>query len=360
MITVPTLSEIYSAMRADAQDLMEADAPIPRLSVLNVLIVVMAGAVKLLYGHLYNTGMWSLPDRARGSFLTRLLSIYQVTISQGTASQGAVVFSGNEGSVIPTGTILAQVDGTTYETVANGLITAEGISEEVIIQSVDTGNQTNYTGSELTLTSPPTGITGTAELVIDCTGGSNADTEEDSRTKLLQRLRTPLTAGLTSDYERICLAVTGVGRVWVRGGDWWTGPNTVAVTLATRENEPVSAQTLTDVQSTMYDDANVQPGITVGVYNLTVDPVTVHVGIVPDTTVLRQNVEITLKTLFRDGISPRETLKISDIRSAIKSAGVDDYDIEKLVIGGIDYDPVNIEASPSGNKKFSYGGATFV
>jgi len=360
MITIPTLGEIYANMRADAQSMMDSDSPIPQLSLLNVLIVVFAGAMKLAYGHLYNVASWMLPDQAQGRFLDRLLSIYNIPVSTGSSAEGAITCTGVTGAVIPTGTTLVRIDGTSYTTLIDGTIQDNGRSELITVQATDTGPNGNYNGSELTFQSAITGVTSVAELTTKCTGGSDADTEVDSRNKLLERLRTPNTIGISTDYQRMALSVDGVGRVWSQGGDMWTGPNTVAVTVATSDNTPVSASALGNVLSKMQQDSNRQPGIVVGVYNLVEEPVDIKLSIFPRTTSFESNVETSLTAFFRDGINPGELLKIADIRNAITAGGVSNYIILDLTIDGVEYDPQDIEASATAFKKFSMGVITYV
>ena len=360
VITIPTLSEIYASMRADAQSLMESESPIPPLSLLNVLIAVFAGAMKLAYGHLYNVATWMLPDQAQGRFLSRLLEIYNIPISTGSSAEGSIVCTGTAGATIPTGATLLRVDGGSYITLVDGVIGSSGSSEPIPIQSTETGPNGNYNGTELTFQSAITNVNGTARVYSSCVGGSDADTEVDSRNKLLARIRTPNTIGVTSDYQRIALSVDGVGRVWSQGGDFWTGPNTVAVTVATSDNTPVSASALSNVQSKMVQKSNLQPGIVVGVYNLVEEPVEIRVEITPDTTGYRDNVDTAVAAFFRDGINPGEMLKIADIRSAITMSGVDNYHITGLVIDGVTYEPQDIQASTTAFKKFSDAGVVYV
>lgn len=360
MITIPTLSEIYASMRADAQSLMESDTAIPQLSLLNVLLVVFSGAMKLAYGHLYNVAAWMLPDQAQGRFLSRLLAIYDIPIATGSSAEGAITCSGTEGVTIPVGTTLLRIDAGAYITLVEGVIGESGYSGSIPIQSTTTGPSGNYSGSELTFQSALTGIDSSAELSTNCVGGSDADTEVDSRNKLLARIRTTNTIGVSADYQRIALSVDGVGRVWTQGGDFWTGPNTVAITVATSDNTPVVASALSNVISKMEMDSNKQPGVVVGVYNLVEEPAIIKVRLIPDTEGFRSNAETAITAFFKDGISPGETLKISDIRSAITMSGVSNYMITGIIVDGVTHEPEDIEASTTAFKKFSDGGLQYV
>ena len=361
MITIPTTSEIFANMRADAQALMESDSPIPQLSLLNVLMVVFAGAMKLAYGHLSNVATWMLPDKAQGRFLDRLLQIYEIPVATGSAAEGAITCTGTAGTVIPAGSTLIIKSTSSYVTLVEGVIGLTGSSDLIPIQSTDTGPLGNYNGSELTFQSPITDVVSTAELTTKCTGGSDADTEVDSRNKLLARLRTPNTVGVSTDYQRIALSVDGVGRVWSQGGDEWTGPNTVAITVATSDNTPVSLTAMENVLSKVGLDSNKQPGIIVGVYNLHEEPVDLQIHLVPETEGFKANVETSLTAFFRDGIKPGGTLLISDIDNAIKMSGVPDHRIFRLTVDGVESDGYdNIEASATAFKKFSLGVITYV
>lgn len=359
MIQLPTLQEWYSTMRADAKTLMEADDQIPTLSLLNVFLVVFAGAIKLLGDHLNNVANWVLPDRAQGEYLERYLTIYGIGISSGTAAEGTIICSGTATTVIPVGTRLQTVDGILYSTLNQGTIGSNGFSGEIQCRCERLGIIGNYNGSGLTFLSPIPGVDSTVTVSIPFVGGTEADNEIRSRQKLLNAIRNPNTLGLISDYERIALEQDGVGRVWVQRADYWTGPHTVLLTLATSENAPVGSTIVSNVQSVFNDDEYQQPGIIVKAADLEIEEIFLKVNIVPDTSGFRENVTTSLTAFFRDTIDPNETVLISALRSAVAASGVDDYTITELTPAtGGDTSPRNY--TPALGKKASFGGVTFV
>lgn len=362
MIQVPTIQELYARARADAQTLMESGAPIPTLSMLNVMIVVFVGLLRGIYGHLYNLSLWLIPDKAQGRFLDRFVSLYGIVPSTGSPAAGTVVFQGEPGvygTVIPNATELKTVDGAKYYTLEESLITATGFSPEVQVRSRLTGTTTNYTGVSLVLDKPITGIKNTATIVDSIIGGSNADDENTLREKLTRTIRNPSTLGLNSDYTRIALSVVGVGRVWVSGGDFYSGPNTVSIVVATKENAPVSVLVLNEVQALLNNDQYEQVGMSAYVENLVVEPVNLTIKLIPNNVDTRGRCNTTLTALFTDGVAPSETLKISDIRSAISSAVPDDYVLQSVVIATVNQDITqNILGIPG--KKYSLGTVTYV
>jgi len=102
-------------------------------------------------------------------------------------------------------------------TPATGTITAAYTGASVEVQSVNTGLDTNVTGgSTLTATSAISGLDSTAYVQyggID--GGTDIETYDDFRTRLLQRIQNPVTPFNETNIILQARQVAGVTRVWV-------------------------------------------------------------------------------------------------------------------------------------------------
>jgi len=351
MIRVPSISEIYTNMRADAQVLFGTGSSIPTFSILNIVLVSFAGAMKLLYTALSVLEINILPDKATGELLQRQLDSRGIPVSAGKQAEGTLIFTGTPASVIPDGTEATTPSGYTYNTVGESVIESNGQSKEVPIQASTLGSEGNYIGQSLTLPTPPAGVDSVVYIKESPLGGQGPDTEEDSRRKIKLYDTTPLTLGLEDNYATIASSVDGVGRVWVQRAGYWTGPNTVVVTLATKDMLPVAPSTLTEVRNLFNSDPESnQFGTSIAVRNISTKELDIWVGMKPNTTDYQAAVEQAMQYYFSNTVQPSYQVLLSELFAAMDAAGVRDYIITRLDYGGdtvYDYTSSSISDRPT-------------
>jgi uncharacterized phage protein gp47/JayE len=162
------------------------------------------------------------------------------------------------------------------------------------------------------------------------TDGTDEETTEDFRARVLLRLQEPPQGGADQDYEAWALAVAGVTRVWVYEHE--DGLGTVTVRFVRDNEDPIipSAGEVTTVQDALDDERPVTHDVTAAAP--TADPIDfTFTALDPDTTAIRDAIEAELVDLFAREAEPgdgagRGEILLSWIRTAIGVAvGDGDY-----------------------------------
>lgn len=226
-----------------------------------------------------------------------------LTMLPATAASGLVAVVADADLSIADGALLTRSDGVIYRIAGASSLAAAG---QISIQAtaVDPGASANCRpGQALT---PTSGVTGTAAptasfMAATLGGGSDAETTEAFRARILFRKRNPPAAGAPADYVRWASTVPGVAGV---GGVFvepiWGGPGTVRVMILGdgSSGSAVPAPTVVDmVRSAFPLQAPAKAGVTV--IAPTAIPVDVTVeGLSPDTTEVREAILAELRDLF--------------------------------------------------------------
>lgn len=295
----------------------------------DVMATVFAGAVHMLHGHLVWISQQLFADTAEDLYLVRIASIYGITKTAATFATGNIDATGTNTTIIPTGTVWVRDDGATYTSTADATITLGTASVPVIAD--DAGNDGNLdSGETLSLESPIAGVD--ADATVDSngiSGGTDQETTEELRARLLQRLRTPPTGGSDQDYIAWALSIAGVTRAWVFRHE--NGLGTVTVRFVRDNDVPIfpDAGEVTTVQD--YIDTQRPTTAEVTVEAPTQLDVDFDIQLDPDTVALRAEVEASLEELLQregepgDGLG-RGTILLSQVRTAIGVAiGDGDY-----------------------------------
>lgn len=341
----PTLRELITQMTTDAE--REAGAKQLRQSNLRVLPKVFAYACHGLYGFITWILKQLFPDTAEKQFLERQASIQGIYRRAASKATGTLTVSYTEGATLPVGTIFMADDQTRYETTAE----PEVGSYTVPVQCLEVGTIGNReAGQTYTLVSPVVGVD--AEAVgSEMAGGAEAESDESLRKRLLFRLQNPPRGGAKEDYIAWAEEVPGVTRAWCFPKE--QGIGTVVVRFATDGMTEDGIPTSGMVQIVSDYIAEVAP-VTATPY--VVAPVAKSVNfrikdLIPDSEIVRAQVEAELKSLFIKEAHPGEALKLTHIQQAISSAaGEDDYELleptadvpadstQLLVVGEVTYE----------------------
>lgn len=328
----PTLSELETRIRSDLAARVTGSVALLRRSVLGVQAKVFAGTAHLLFGFLNFMSKQAFPDTAESEYLLRWAALFGLEKTAATFSQGNYTFTGTNGTTIASDTELQTDDGVEYTTDALGTISG-GTATVAITASTEGAIGNLDAGETLTLVSPISGIDSQGTVAAGgLTGGTDEETDEALRARLLLRLQDPPHGGSAADYEIWALEVSGVTRAWVF--EEWLGAGTVGVFFV-RDNDGSgaaiipSAGEVTTVQ-TYIDDPTRRP-VTADVTVIAPTAVALNLTIEltgDDTTAIRNAVEANLEDmLLRDG-EPGGTILLSRIREAISTAaGETDHDL---------------------------------
>lgn len=342
----PSLRELISQMQADAE--REAGATQLRQSNLRVLPKVFAFAVHGLYAYIDWVVRQLFPDTAEKSFLERQASIQGIYRREATAATGTLTVTRTAGATIPVGTVFLAADGETrYATTEE----PEVDESTVPVQCMTTGTDGNRdAGETFTLVSPLTGVA-TEATGSEMAGGTEAETDDSLRERLLYRLQNPPRGGTATDYVAWAMEVPGVTRAWCFPKELGIGTVTVRFATDGLTDTGVPTEGMVQIVSDyIAENAPVTAATTV------VAPVAKTVNFViedlyPDTPSVRAQIEAELKSLFIREAEPGKALLISHVRQAISSAaGEEDFTLvsptddiaadvdELLVVGTVSYE----------------------
>jgi uncharacterized phage protein gp47/JayE len=308
-------------------------------AVLRILARVFAGAIHLVYGYLVAIVRWVLlPDTAIQPYLDRHGAIWGIARKAAAFATGTCRFNGTDGTNVPSGTKIITNDGVEFETIAGGTITGGYI--DLAIKAVEAGEDGNVASTtEVQLVSPITGVDDLA-LQGDTTGGEDEESDADYRERILARIQEPPQGGAAHDYIAWQKAVEGVRNAWCFPSS--RGAGTVGLYITATGTDPVPSSTLKDDVKDYVDDRR---PVTVVTYMEGLEAgqkkvVDFDIKIDPNTTVIQNQIDLNLVNHFDEVAAPGETMLISQIRDAIFSSGVDNYEITNIDVAG---SPVSID-----------------
>lgn len=355
--TRPTVQTIYGRMKADLEQRLDHTNWLSR-SLLLTMLVVFAGAIYLAYGFLVRLSK-ELFFTTADEFLdwhAQLWGLPRKDATKAYTGPGGYRFTGVDTTVIPEGTAVQTEDGTVFLT--DDEVTITGGVALVSLTAQVKGSQGNVEAETMTLVNPIAGVDSEGTVIIQPGGGTDQETNDELISRLLQRTRNPPGSGNVGDYERWAREVSGVGRAWARGANDWKGVGTVGVIIATSSLDIVDAQTRIEVGD--YIESKRPVGADVDIE----DPVPVACGfdisITPNTSAVQTEIQEELTLLFLTTSEPGGTLKISEIRKAISSTSVVDYEITDIYKDTISQGVGNIETTLLELARFSEEDTTFV
>ena len=286
-----------------------------------------------------------LVTTADGEYLEAHGANYGIYRKTATAASGQVEFAGTAGSIVPIGTLLqltlADDSNLFFTTTETATIDASGKAvAHAICQSVGViGNRDANTVVQLS--SAPFGVDSTAVL-LSMHGGSEKESIENLRDRILDRKRNPPAGGNAHDYYVWAMRVDGVHKAFVY--PLRRGLGTVDIVILGEDGLP-SQETIKKCQQYIDSVRPVTAKNSV-VIAPTPTPVNVSIQIKLDGSVTKTKVEeyviTTIKSYF-DGFAPAQTFIKSQLETLISHVpGVFD---RKVFI------PVeNVNAVVDGNK----------
>lgn len=178
----------------------------------------------------------TIPDRyfidtAAGTDLDRAAYDLQLPRNQAQAAVGTLVFSGSADTIIPAGTV-AYADKVGFQTQMDATIAEDGTCRAPA-HCISTGSTGNVAaGTVDTLRPTISGVSVTNDQTF--TGGTDTETDDHYRARIIQRLQRPITGGNIAHYEQWALEVPGVSDA--KCLDCWAGGGTVKVIVLSDDN----------------------------------------------------------------------------------------------------------------------------
>lgn len=321
----PSLATLIDRIQADLESRIPgADARLRR-NVLNAIAAVHAAAVHNIYAYLDFIAKQPFPDTADQEHLERIASLYGLARLPASFAIGDVTFTGTNGSAIPSGTELQTSSGARYVTTDDGAIA--GGTADVPVTAVDAGSTGNLiAGTAISLLESVLGVNAQAVVAAaGITGGADVESDDQLRTRVIERLQSPPQGGAKHDYVGWAKAAhPSVTRVWVFPQE--LGAGTVVVRIVTDNEASLTAtQPVIDAVQSYIDD--IRPlNATVTVDSPVETAVDFDIAVEPNTAEVQAAVTAELEDLFRRVAAPQGIIPLSQIREAISvAAGETDH-----------------------------------
>jgi uncharacterized phage protein gp47/JayE len=323
----PSLSTVRGLVRDSIRaKLPGSDATVPN-SVLRITSDVQAGLCHLTLQYVDWLALQLLPDTAETEWLDRHGQIWLVNADgtvgrkQPTPSQGSVTVTGTNGVLLPLATELTSANDVNYETTQQ--ITIGVGPTPVTVRAIDYGSQGNQLpGASLSLTNPVAGVDGTT-TVVALDGGTDQETDDELRARILRRIQQPPMGGDATDYEAWALAVPGVTRAWASPNAMGVGTVTVRFLMDDLRADDDGWPQPQDVAAVADYIDKMRPVTVKDCY--VVAPIKQFIDItianlVPDTTEVQAEIEQSLRDMLFTKAAPGQTIFASWVSYAIMSA----------------------------------------
>lgn len=306
----PSLREILTRIAADVESRLTKQQI--RRSNAKVYERVLAGASHEIHAHIDWLQKQLFFDTAETDFLDRWASVFGIYRTPATTAGGTIQLSYAADPVdVPAGTVLQSDAGIQYQTV--GSPTSEGVATVEALLPGAGGNLDE--GDALNFVSPIAGVDSAAEC-LGVSGGTDAETDEELRTRLLERARQTPCGGAAHDYIAWAKEVPGVTRAWVVAG---TGTVQVYFVCDDLPDIIPTAEKIAEVQAKL-DYERPVTAITTALAPAT-QAVNIRISsLTPSTTAVRSAVEKALADLFISEAEPGGLMYLSHIRAAISNA----------------------------------------
>lgn len=315
----PTIAELYEQAAADIEARIPGADARTRRAVLTELAKVWAGGLHGEYGYIDWVARQRLVSTADAEELDRHGAVWGVTRIAATFATGSVTFTGENGAVVPLAASLRRADGQEYATTASGTITSG--SAAVAVSAVLAGKAGNAAAAvPVSLVSPVAGVNSAGSVASGgLTGGTDEETDEDYRVRILARIQDPPHGGSASDYVAWAKEVAGVTDVWVFPLE--SGAATVAIRFMMYGTYGNGIPQPADV-SRVQDYINERRPVTAIpiVAAPTALPVNFTIALTPNTAEVRAAVQAELQDLLQREAKPGGTIFLSRIREAVSSA----------------------------------------
>lgn len=327
--TRPTLVQLVDRIQADFVSRLDLAGAVLRRAMVYVISRVIAGAAHMLHGHLEFLGRQIFPDLSEEEFLLRHAALYGITRTEPTVSRANITFSGTNGTLVPTGTLLTNSAGVEYA-LDSGVTISGGTATGAVTSTMMGAATRLVVGALLTLQSPVAGVNATAPVATILQDGDDTERLEALRIRLLEYLAEPAHGGTVADYIAWAKEIAGVTRVWVE--PMGLGPGTVLVYFARDNDTGGAAPAIPDageiaaVQAKLDAEAPAHATVTVG--TLVDRPVTIDVHLTPFTPEVSSAAEAQIND-YLGTVAPGSTILISALRTAIgNTPGLTDYTLD--------------------------------
>lgn len=301
MFAIPSLrdlsSRVVSAFRAN---LPGVDALLPGNNI-EPTAKVLGGEMWSLFGRLAWVMRQAFVLTAEGTWLDMHASQYGMARRPAVPANGIVTIVSSGSVSIVAGAVFARADGQRLSAISAMTVPIPG-SYDIEVQAVDAEAAGNTpAGAALSVVSGVT-YTGSLSATVGAdgiAGGSDVESDESLRERVLFRLRFTPAGGAPPDYVRWATEVPGVTELYVER--WWDGPGTVRIFPVFGDVRANGIPNAADVEAVRAHIKTVQPaGAGVTVLAPVAHPIDIQiVGLAPSTTEVQSAVLDSLTEMIR-------------------------------------------------------------
>jgi uncharacterized phage protein gp47/JayE len=305
----PSLKQVREMVRDDITTSLSGAAVVGN-TVLRVMADAQAGLARLILKYIDWLATQLMPDTAETEWLDRHGQIWLVNADGSlgrknpTFAGGTVSFTGVQGLLVPEGTVVVSPTGDTYETLEPIQIGTG--PTEVAVKALNPGASGNQPpGTIFTLSVPISGVSSSV-TVVDLRGGTEMETDEELRARILARIRQPPMGGCAYDYEHWAMSIPSVTRAWCAPREMGMGTVTVRFMcdalrpdtggIPTDEDIAVVANYLDTVRPVAVRDFFVEAPVS--------EPIDFSLSLTNDSTALRQQVADSVSQMIREKAMP--------------------------------------------------------
>jgi uncharacterized phage protein gp47/JayE len=324
----PTLKDVRSLVRDSIHgSLPGSDATVPN-SVLRVTSDVQGAMCFLTLEYIDWLALQLLPDTAETEWLDRHGNIWLVNSDgttgrkQATLATGIVAATGTNGSIVPAGALMGLTTTNATYQVTSQVIIGLGPTQ-VPVTSLTAGTIGNLDEETVMTFSPaPPGVDATATVVV-MDGGTDTETDDELRARVLRRIQNPPMGGDAGDYEAWALAVPGVTRAWSFPQEQGAGTMTVRFLmddLRASDNGWPTPQDIVTVQNYIEKmrPVTVKDCFVVAPVKQFIDVIISN--LVPNTPEVQAEIQLSLENMMFVKASPGQTIYSAWISAAIMNA----------------------------------------
>jgi uncharacterized phage protein gp47/JayE len=307
---------------------MESDLDTAQGSLAYVMMAAFAIELDRLHDQLDLALQLSFAQTTYGGFLDARAEEHGVFRRPASFASGTITFTGTNGTVIPSATLVSTVGGpgsdpisfrTTEEvTIASGTATAD-------IEAVVAGDAGNVPVGAITqIVGFVSGIASLSNTAAT-SGGADEESDDLLRERFLEVVAGAEGAGTVDDYERWALEVPGVG--FARTTPLHAGAGTVLVQILDTDQNPAAAGLISDVDEYIATLSPIGADVTVATPSLNVVDVEVDVTVEAGFTVgvVEGPIEDAIAAYF-ETLGPGDDVILTEVGAVIVTVpGVSDY-----------------------------------
>jgi len=317
MANIPTVQEIKDQVLSDIESETSVNSPSLPVSVLSIIALAVAGALFQVYKFAQWIRRQIFVISADDDAVFARGNEYGIDPTPATKGRYTATITGAiAGTNIPAGTIFTR-GNFAYEVIALAVVDIAGAAT-ITIEPLDFGFAPNLAISDvIDLSTPVSGLPGTATVATVIQSGSNAESLEAYKQRIISRQQTPPQGGSVPDYVQWSTEVPGI----VEAYPFRVGPGIVVYGITDDNTDETTripdSSKRTELQNylndprrkPMNDNITVQPQTNVGF-------VVTAQNLVPNTADLKQLIENAISDYLlqrRPNLYPDDPIRLDNI-----------------------------------------------